>query len=354
MDHEQAFLKAISEEPQDNTHRLVFADWLEERGRPGDADRALFIRTQIALAGKRWLTREEPLMDNSAALGTLTPKQWLPLQEREHKLLKQHRSEWLRTLRAVVPSLRDNEVAFARGFPDAVFFHCVEDLGHAGELAAIAPLQAMGFYRPNSNMGYEELQALVDSPQLHHLTRLDLSHNPIGNGWVESLADLPQLRNLTHLNLNFSSIGAEGVRALAASPQLHHLTHLNLVMRRRCKPFRDSGLTTDTHARIVCLGCYAGEVYLRFAKGHWLGLEKDHTRSANDLFDLGIAIEFTGVIAEYIKEPIRPVAKAFQRFHGKASYTNSLEFLARFIDAVGCESEKLSISKIARGRDHSG
>ena len=43
-----AIHRAILSEPAEDTHRLALADWLDERGEPGDADTAWFIRTQIA------------------------------------------------------------------------------------------------------------------------------------------------------------------------------------------------------------------------------------------------------------------------------------------------------------------
>jgi uncharacterized protein (TIGR02996 family) len=43
MTTQEAFLQAIGETPQDDTPRLVFADWLEEQGQ---AQRAEFIRIQ--------------------------------------------------------------------------------------------------------------------------------------------------------------------------------------------------------------------------------------------------------------------------------------------------------------------
>lgn len=49
MTHEEAFLRAILEAPDDDTPRLVFADYLEETGR--DPARAEFVRVQIELAG---------------------------------------------------------------------------------------------------------------------------------------------------------------------------------------------------------------------------------------------------------------------------------------------------------------
>jgi uncharacterized protein (TIGR02996 family) len=43
---QQAILQAILDEPDDDTHRLVYADWLEDNG---ENDRAEFIRLQIML-----------------------------------------------------------------------------------------------------------------------------------------------------------------------------------------------------------------------------------------------------------------------------------------------------------------
>jgi uncharacterized protein (TIGR02996 family) len=45
-----ALLAAILREPADHTSRLVYADWLDERGEPGDAARAEFIRVQCERA----------------------------------------------------------------------------------------------------------------------------------------------------------------------------------------------------------------------------------------------------------------------------------------------------------------
>lgn len=47
MSDHDALLRAICEHPDDDTPRLIFADWLEEHG---DADRATFVRAQVELA----------------------------------------------------------------------------------------------------------------------------------------------------------------------------------------------------------------------------------------------------------------------------------------------------------------
>lgn len=50
MDEKTALLRAILENPDDDTVRLVYADFLEERG---EGERAEFIRVQCALASRK-------------------------------------------------------------------------------------------------------------------------------------------------------------------------------------------------------------------------------------------------------------------------------------------------------------
>ena len=47
MSERAAFISAVINNPDDDTRRLAFADWLQEQG---EADRAEFVRCQIAAA----------------------------------------------------------------------------------------------------------------------------------------------------------------------------------------------------------------------------------------------------------------------------------------------------------------
>jgi uncharacterized protein (TIGR02996 family) len=47
MSQDAGFLQDIVAHPEDDTPRLIYADWLEDHG---DPDRAAFIRVQCALA----------------------------------------------------------------------------------------------------------------------------------------------------------------------------------------------------------------------------------------------------------------------------------------------------------------
>jgi uncharacterized protein (TIGR02996 family) len=94
MNHEDAFLADIVEHPSEDAPRLVYADWLDERGRPGDADRAEFIRLQCELV----------------RLPDIDPRK-VPLSERGRQLLAAHESAWVGELRGLVEGGE-----FRRGF----------------------------------------------------------------------------------------------------------------------------------------------------------------------------------------------------------------------------------------------
>jgi uncharacterized protein (TIGR02996 family) len=101
MDNEAAFLSAMRDHPESDSHRAVYADWLEERGDP----RADFVRLLLAVksmppnTGERataqrrlrelrtrlplaWLRAVEPL----TRLGPLSPRtlSWVRYAERRH------------------------------------------------------------------------------------------------------------------------------------------------------------------------------------------------------------------------------------------------------------------------------
>lgn len=90
---EVAFLRAIRETPDDDTPRLVYSDWLEERGDP----RGEFIWVQCELA-------RLPASDGRRR----------SLKDREQALLNEHGAAWRA---ALPPFLRG--VAFVRGFVES-------------------------------------------------------------------------------------------------------------------------------------------------------------------------------------------------------------------------------------------
>jgi uncharacterized protein (TIGR02996 family) len=103
--HDDAFLHAILESPDDDTHRLVYADYLDEQG---ETDPAEFIRVQVALAS---LPPDDPRREQ--------------LRDRERRLLAGHEEEWLGPLRAWATGW-----AFRRGFLDAITVPAATYLQH--------------------------------------------------------------------------------------------------------------------------------------------------------------------------------------------------------------------------------
>jgi uncharacterized protein (TIGR02996 family) len=112
MTHDQAFLQAICEAPEDDTPRLVYADWLEENGQP---ERAQFIRVQCE--------RERLPPDDPAVPALLA---------REKKLLRGRRKRWQADRPAwagvgdfhrgfLVPRLREDAELFLRRTPEDLF-----------------------------------------------------------------------------------------------------------------------------------------------------------------------------------------------------------------------------------------
>ena len=98
MSTETALLRAIRDLPEEDTPRLVYADYLDEEG---SAARAEFIRVQCELA----------------RLGEGDPRR-NALEDRQHELLAEHECDWL----GVAPDDTDGliEWTFERGFVSEV------------------------------------------------------------------------------------------------------------------------------------------------------------------------------------------------------------------------------------------
>lgn len=94
MNDRDLLLRAVLQDPAEDTPRLVYADYLEEHGTAIDRDRAEFIRLHIAISGQ-----DPP---------DTTP--W----KRVHQLLERHREVW--TGPAYVEHLGARYYEWRRGF----------------------------------------------------------------------------------------------------------------------------------------------------------------------------------------------------------------------------------------------
>jgi uncharacterized protein (TIGR02996 family) len=77
--HDAAFLEAIADNPDDDTPRLVYADWLDDHG---DAHRAEFIRVQCELAR---LPAEDPRRTDLGVAGPCRTPAAAAAAQRHHR-----------------------------------------------------------------------------------------------------------------------------------------------------------------------------------------------------------------------------------------------------------------------------
>jgi uncharacterized protein (TIGR02996 family) len=198
---EQAFLQAIIENPDDDAPRLIFADWLDERGDP----RAPFIRIQCRLAR-------------------------LPQGDRQVYEL------WPEEMRLSKPALD----AFVRSVPEVLrpFFECGSGRGvyrrgllatllvrpdesleyfiqHAREVFQFAPVQKVEFLPDCSDGGdihrditdattpADKVRAFLRAPALERVRDLEM-HGPFEDidAVGRLLVECPHVGNLWRLFLN--------------------------------------------------------------------------------------------------------------------------------------------------------
>jgi uncharacterized protein (TIGR02996 family) len=204
MSDRDALLTAILADPDEDTPRLVYADWLQEHG---EAERAEFIRLQCELAR-------------------------LPPQSERATQLALRASALRDELFARLEQLPFADLRFARGFVAHVASGCLNFLDHAAALGDDAPAYGLALAldeRDNETVGddydaeAETLGRVGNRPELARCVALDLPCLGIGNA-----ANLLRSPHLTALRrLNFPDNEAGPVVELVASPTYANLRWAN-------------------------------------------------------------------------------------------------------------------------------
>lgn len=230
MSDEDALLAAIAAHPDEDTPRLMFADWLDEHDRPL---RAEFIRLQCAT--------KEP--------GRLSPGEHKKAARRLDELVRNHRRELIpgplgETLNAL-------EITFDRGFLSEVRVTALQFVQRPETFGVLRPVPrvrvrhlngawfAAFIQRPEltcvasialATPGPNAALALATCPYLTNLEALDwttVGHR-IGDTGLEALAFADELPRLKSLDVPGNEIGDSGVERLVASPLWRRLKRLNL------------------------------------------------------------------------------------------------------------------------------
>jgi uncharacterized protein (TIGR02996 family) len=193
-----AFLQAIREHPDDDTHRLVYADWLDENGNP---ERAEFIRVQTELA----------------RLDEFDPR--VPaLRLREQALRPGQIEAWRAVLGDLILGLE-----FDRGVPTTAILTARAFLANADRLLRVFPSRGV-----HLRQIYKHSRAVAESPYLAQFTSLELANELVSRAAVKRLAASPHVANLRRLVLLNTGLDWEGARWLGMSPRLDGLQVLQL------------------------------------------------------------------------------------------------------------------------------
>jgi uncharacterized protein (TIGR02996 family) len=230
----EALFAALCAAPDDDTPRLVYADWLAENGDPA---RGEFIQLQCEFS--RGLRAGDPFPSDEA---------------RMQELLDAHGDRW----EAELPAVRGvTWSGFWRGFPGVTVASAGTLARNAEAVWAAAPVESVVI----SKLDPRGAEALAKCPRLDRLRILELrnysslragagcdplrtllacdklsglwwlaflGNSRLGGEAVELLANSPSLRNLEVLTLRWCEIGDDGGQLLARSPHLGKLRDLDL------------------------------------------------------------------------------------------------------------------------------
>jgi uncharacterized protein (TIGR02996 family) len=240
MSERAAFISAILDNPDNDTVRLVFADWLEEHG---EAERAEFIRCQIEVARLPKILRDAIEPGKRAA-----------------EMLKKHEAEW----RKVVPEKQVTEFQVGMGYGEINgFYHrgflvflgisSAEFCKVAGPLLTVEPASFSLFlfdeHSGGSKVTLEEVEQLAADPCLRAVTAI---HYPVTEDRFTRLMKSPHLVNVREIDLTEFYIDAAHVRAIAEAPALRCLESLKLSAAFRAWPSSEE-LTPDAVAAVQIL-----------------------------------------------------------------------------------------------------
>jgi uncharacterized protein (TIGR02996 family) len=199
-----ALRRAVIESPDEDTPRLIYADWLEENGQP---ERAAFIRAQIEAASAE---RFGPQARAAAP--------------RAEELLKKHRAAWTAHIRNLGAYFH-----FGRGFVEQLTTDVSEFTRCAAELFEIEPVQALLLARDTDPSSRASLQPVFEIPQLRRIRRLEFAPRiEFDYDDYEAFTKSSHLDGLTDLALEDNPIHPAWIRDVLLGDRFPALVGLDL------------------------------------------------------------------------------------------------------------------------------
>jgi uncharacterized protein (TIGR02996 family) len=193
-----ALLRAICDNPDEDTPRLAYADWLDEQGGESNIARAEFIRLQVGEAAK--------------------PVDWLnarSMTRRESRLFHTWAHTSWRWEIPEYPGLSIYDRNYERGFIYRVSAKSVQSfLNAATDLYTRIPITQVEF----SSITPETAAELARSPTMARIR--DIGTLTTSDDALAGLATSPHLGNVTSVNLSGREATAKGMLPLLANTSL--------------------------------------------------------------------------------------------------------------------------------------
>jgi uncharacterized protein (TIGR02996 family) len=257
-DEQAAILAAIIAKSDEDTPRLVYADWLQEHG---DEEQAAHIRDSIRVVHmKKGKARDE--------------------KEREIlKIAEKRGDKWLAGIG--ITGTREFYHSDNRWLPDAVVYRNIRTFfDDAPALFARLPIRDLALYwhggRGLDAEALRELAAMPELARLHALRLANYGHQLDLRGW-KTLLNSPHLRGLRHLeccqalvddhafvlascdnlkglialNLSENGIGTTGALAIVNSPHLANVKKLSFAVNEEI--YEDEDYPTPYRALVRTL-----------------------------------------------------------------------------------------------------
>jgi uncharacterized protein (TIGR02996 family) len=230
---EDTFKKAILADLDDDVIRLVYADWLEENGSEKDRARAALIRAQCEVEHAPRERRAE-LNREAKAILSANPDWTDEVVKSELGRKPLFRRGFLHHLTmGATQFVRSAEKIF-EAFPTvrAVRFHEasneVKKLAKCPLLARLSEADLSNLCSCGGCHIENDIKALIASPFVGNLVKLNIAGNRIDSAQAEALAVSTAFGQLRELNLSNNEIGDDGAKAFMASPWMGQLQRLKL------------------------------------------------------------------------------------------------------------------------------
>jgi uncharacterized protein (TIGR02996 family) len=202
-----ALRRTVVAAPDDDTPRLIYADWLDENSQ---SERATFIRRQVEAA------RAEPFSLQARTVETAA-----------NNLLEKYQRNWSRHL----DEFDSESPRFKRGFIEHVDVEPTTFVKSNASILGVEPIQSLRIVRPETEaFDYISLVPVFELPQLQRIRHLEFLTRTLGflDDEYVGLTRSPHLAQIQKLSLRGNPILPHWLSVILGSAAFPNLTALDI------------------------------------------------------------------------------------------------------------------------------